>query len=193
MPLGCRGLERWLTVRNAIGVAGEHSANLLVVQLREPRGAQRDQQRSRLLPVGVIRRIEDLLRPDEAVEAKQVERAPDRRVEEDARLAAEPVGERREVGDSRVRDDELRVRIAIDYPRQVVRDRRQAAAAVDEDRDLPVGGELEDRGEALVVQQELLRPGMELDSLGAAVEHPCRLADRILREIQADEGDHPSV
>jgi hypothetical protein len=64
---------------------------------------------------------------------------------------------------------------------------------VDQDRDLPAGGELEDRGEPLVVQQELLRPGMELDPPRAAVEHPCRFADRILCEIQADEGNHPSV
>ena len=38
--LGPGRLERRLTVRDAIGVAGEHPANLLVVQLREPRGAQ---------------------------------------------------------------------------------------------------------------------------------------------------------
>jgi hypothetical protein len=60
-------------------------------------------------------------------------------------------------------------------------------------RSSALGGELEDRRESLVVQQELLRPWMKLDPFGAPVQHPYRFADRILREIQADEGDHPPV
>ena len=64
---------------------------------------------------------------------------------------------------------------------------------MDQDRDLAVGRELEDRGEALVVQEELLRARMELDSSRAAVQHSDRLADRVLREIEADERDHPPL
>ena len=39
VPFGCRRLDRRLAVRDAVGVARKHSANLLVVQLGQPRGA----------------------------------------------------------------------------------------------------------------------------------------------------------
>ena len=73
------------------------------------------------------------------------------------------------------------------------RDRRQAAAAVDQDRDVPLGGEREHRIEPLVREQELLRPGMELDPARAEVEAPLRLGDRVLGEVEAHEGDEPAV
>ena len=61
----------------------------VLVEAGEHRRAQRDQERARLLAVGVVRGVEDLLGRDEVVEVEQVDRAPDGGVEEDARLAAE--------------------------------------------------------------------------------------------------------
>jgi len=75
---------------------------------------------------------------------------------------------------------------------QIVCDRGQAASPVDQDRNVALGSEREDRREPLVVQQELLGPGMQLDSTRAAVEDARRLADRVLREVEADERDHPA-
>ena len=88
--------------------------------------------------------------------------------------------ERGEVGDAAVGDDQLGV-VALDELGQAVGDRRQAAAAVDQDRDAAVGGELEDRREPLVVQVELLRPRVQLDPARAGVEaarRPPRSAPR---------------
>ena len=64
---------------------------------------------------------------------------------------------------------------------------------MDQDRHLALGRELEDRREAVVVQEELLRAGMELDPARTEVDDSRRLADRILGEVEADERDHPSV
>ncbi len=100
-------------------------------------------------------------------------------------------GEPREVGDACVRDDQLRLRICVDEPLEVVGDRRQASTAVDEDRDAPFRGELEHRREARVVQEELLRARVELDAAGAEVEAARRLLDRSLVERKPDERDHP--
>ena len=75
----------------------------------------------------------------------------------------------------------------------MIGDRRQAAPSVDEDRHAPVRGQLEDRGEALVVQHEALRPSVELDPAGTAVEAARRLLDRLLRQVEADERDQPPV
>ena len=94
-----------------------------------------------------------------------------------------------EVGDARVRDDQLRVRVRVDEPVQAVRDRRQAAPAVDQDRHAPLGGDREDRREPLVVEQELLRARVQLDAAGAAVEAALGLLDRRLREVEPDERD----
>ncbi len=88
-------------------------------------------------------------------------------------------------------DDELRLGKALDEPREVVCDRRKPAAAVDEDGHTPVGGDLEDGREPLVVQEEPLGTRMELDPARAAVEAARRLLDRALREVEADEGDEP--
>ena len=68
---------------------------------------------------------------------------------------------------------------------EVVGDRRQAAAAVDEDRHPPLGREGEDRLEALVVQQEALGPRVELDPAGPDVETARRLLDRLRRRGRA--------
>jgi hypothetical protein len=85
------------------------------------------------------------------VQAEQVDRAPDGGVEEDSRHAREVAGQRAEVGDPAVGDDQLRAGVALDEPVQVVGDRRQAAPAVDQDRHTALGGELEDRRQPLVV------------------------------------------
>ena len=63
-------------------------------------------------------------------------------------LPGEVAGEPGEVGDARVGDDQLRLGVAVDEPREVVGDRRQAAAAVDQDRHAPLGRELEHRARA---------------------------------------------
>ena len=108
--------------------------------------------------------------------------------------------ERGEVGDAGVGDDQRRP-VAVDEPRERVRDRRQAAAAVDQDRHLPIGRQLEDRREPLVVEQEALRARVQLDAAGAEVEAARRLLDRPLGEVEPHErhqrpplaGAHASV
>ena len=164
----------------------------VVVEARDPGRAQREQERAGLLAVGVVRGVEHLLRRDEPEEVEEIERAPDRRVEEDARAAREAARECGEVGDAAVGDDQLRV-VALDEVGQLVGDRRQAAAAVDQDRDLAVGRELEHRREPLVVQMELLGARVQLDSARAGIEAARRLSDRILVQVEADERDEPPV
>ena len=88
-----------------------------------------------------------------------------------------------------MRDDELRLRVPVDDAAEVVRDRRQAAPAVDQHRHVPLGRKLEDRREPVVVEQELLGARMQLDSSRAAVEAADGLADRVFGEVQPDEGD----
>ena len=53
------------------------------------RRPERDEERRRLLAVRVVGGVDDLLGRDVAVEVEQVDRAPDRGVEEDARAAGE--------------------------------------------------------------------------------------------------------
>src|SRR5262249_47963377 len=69
----------------------------------------------------------------------------------------------------------------------------QAAAAVDEDRHLPFGRELEHGREPLVVQQELLRTRMELDPARAEIQAALRLLDRALAHVEAHERDQSTV
>src|SRR5581483_11096048 len=76
---------------------------------------------------------------------------------------------------------------------ELFRDRRQAAARVDEDRYAVLGRQGEDRREPLVVEQELLGTGMELDAARAEVEAPARLLDRPLVEREPNEGDEPPL
>ena len=102
-------------------------------------------------------------------------------------------GEPGEIGDAGVRDDQLRRRVCVDEAREVVGDRRQAAAAVDEDRYAPLGRDREHRREALVVEHELLRARVQLDAARAAIEAALGFVDRIFGQVEPDEGDHPPV
>ena len=92
-----------------------------------------------------------------------------------------------------MRHDQLRLGIPVDDAAEIVRDRRQPAAAVDQHRHLALGRELEDRRQPLVVEEKLLGAGMQLDPARAAVEAAFRLADRVLRQVEPDEGDQPSL
>ena len=89
LPVRRARLERRLAVGDPVRVAGEHVRSCVVVEPGDERGAQRDQERRRLLAVRVVGGVEHLLGRDEAVEVEQVDRAPDRGVEEDAGLAGE--------------------------------------------------------------------------------------------------------
>ena len=64
---------------------------------------------------------------------------------------------------------------------------------MDEDGNAALGGKREDRSEALVVQQELLRTGMELDPARSAIEAPDRLLDGLLTQIEAYERDEEAL
>ena len=176
--LGLRRLERRLAVGDAVRIAREQLDDLPFVEPRRACGAQRDQERLRLRAVRIVGRVEDLLGRDEAEEAQQVDRAPHGRVEEHARRTGEVTGEPGEIGDAGVRDDQLRVRVRVDEACEVVGDRRQAAATVDEDRHAPLGRDREDRCEPLVVEHELLRARVELDAARAEVEAALGLLDR---------------
>ena len=92
-----------------------------------------------------------------------------------------------------MRDDQLRFGVGVDEPVQAVGDRRQAATPVDQDRHATLRGDREDGREPLVVEQELLRPGMQLDAAGTAVEAALGLLDRSFREVEPDERDQASV
>ncbi len=114
---------------------------------------EREEERAELLAVRVVGRVDDLLGRHEAQQAEEVDRAPDGRVEEDAALAREAVGEIREVGDAGVGEDQLRAGVVVDELLEPGGDRRQAAAGVDEDRHVPLGREREDGNEPLVVRE----------------------------------------
>src|SRR6185437_13309943 len=103
-----RGLEWLFAVGDPGRSAGEHSAQVVLGETSERRRPQRDQQRARLLAVREVGGVDHLLGPYELEQAEQVDRAPDRGVEEDARLAAEVAGKLGQVGDTGVRDDQLR-------------------------------------------------------------------------------------
>ena len=74
-----------------------------------------------------------------------------------------------------------------------VGDRRQAAAAVDEDRDAALDGEREDRLEPGVSDRELLRARVQLDPAGAAVEAADSLVERLGFEIEPHERDKQAL
>ena len=76
----------------------------------------------------------------------------------------------RHVGDAGVGDDQRRLGVAVDERAQARGDRRQAAAAVDQDRHAALGGELEHRPEPLVGRVEALRARVQLDAARAGVE-----------------------
>ena len=83
--------------------------------------------------------------------------------------------------------------VRVDEPPQLVGDRRQPAAAVDEDRHAALGREREDRRQPLVVQLEALRARVELDPAGAEVEAASRLLERLLGQVEPDERDEAPV
>ena len=92
-----------------------------------------------------------------------------------------------------MRDDQRRFGIRLHEAIEVVRDRRQPAAPVDQDRDAPLRCELEHRGQPLVVQEEPLGPRVQLDPARTRVEAARRLLDRLLREVEAHERNQPST
>ena len=98
-----------------------------------------------------------------------------------------------EVGDAGVRDDQRRLRVAVDERAQAVGDRRQAAAAVDQDRHAVLGGDLEDRREPLVAGGELLGARVQLDAARAGSEAAARLLERRLVQVEPQERDQPPV
>ena len=192
-PVGSGRLPRVLAARDAACGAPEQVAQLVVVEAGGARGADRVQERARRPRVRVVGRVQHLLGRDQVEEAEQVDRAPDGRVEEDARPAAEAPGQPGQVGDAGMGDDQLRARIVVDEAREVIRDGRQPAAAVDQDRDAPLRGEREHGRQPLVVQHEALGARMELDPARAEVEAALGLLDRALRQVEADERDQPAL
>ena len=90
-------------------------------------------------------------------------------------------------------DDQLCRGIALDEPSQVVGDRRQPTAAVDQNRDRALRRQLEDGREPLVVQQEALGTRVELDSARACVEAARCFLDRRLGEVEPDERDQATA
>ena len=62
---------------------------------------------------------------------------------------------------------------------------------MDQDRDVALDREREDIVESLVAERELLSSGVKLDPAGAQIEAAPRLLDRILIEVEPDEGDDP--
>ena len=75
---------------------------------------------------------------------------------------------------------------------EMLGDRRQPAAAVDEDRHRALEREREDRLEPLVVERERLRARVELDPARAEVERAPRLLERARRQVEADERERAS-
>ncbi len=185
---GLRERSRGLAVRDASSRAAEHVAKLVLGEPGEPRRPQREQKGAGLLPVRIVGGVEHLARRDAREHVEEVDGAPDGGVEVHARAPGEALGERGEVGDSGMRDDERRFWVEVVQPPKVFGNRRQAAPAVDEDRHAALGGECEDGLEPLVVEQEALRPGVELDPARAVVERAGRFFDRLLGEIEAHEG-----
>ena len=82
---------------------------------------------------------------------------------------------------------------ALDEPREPGGDRRQPAAAVDQDRHAPLLGEREHGREPLVGRVEPLRARMELDPARAGVEAALRLLDRRLVQVEPHERDQPAA
>ena len=134
-----------VAVRDRERRSAEHAADLGLVEAREPRRAEREQELVRQAAVRVVGREQDLLRRHLAHQVEQVDDAPQRGVEEDAGHVREVACEAAEVGDAGVGDDQADVGVAVDERREVVADRRQAAAAVDQDRDVALDREREDR------------------------------------------------
>ena len=102
-------------------------------------------------------------------------------------MVDERAGDVLEVGDGGVGEDQLRVGVALDEVAQVVGDRRQAAARVDQDRHAPLGGELEHRVQPGLAEVEGLGAGVELDPARAGVEAALGLGDRRRGHVEPAE------
>src|SRR3972149_4044700 len=70
---------------------------------------------------------------------------------------------------------------------------RAARAAIPPAGEAPRGGEGEDRLEPLVVQEEALRAGVELDAARTAVEAAAPLVDGVLGQVESREGDEQAL
>ena len=174
-------------------VAAEHEAQLLVVEAGELGRPHGHEQRVRLAAVGVVGRVDDLLGRDLPVQVEQVDGAPDGRVEEDARDPAQPAGQTRHVGDPGVGDDQLDALVPADERLQVLGDRRQPAAAVDQDRHGALDREREDRPERSSSRANACDRGCELDPACAEVEDARRLLERPLGEVEPHERDETAA
>ena len=98
-----------------------------------------------------------------------------------------------EVGDCGMGEDELRLGVVLDESPQVIGDRRQTAAGVDQDRHAPLCGQPEHRVEPALAEVELLRPGVQLDAARAPVEAALGLGDRLRGEVEPAERDERPV
>ena len=94
-----------------------------------------------------------------------------------------------EIGDAGVSDDQLHSLVAFDELGEVVADRRQPAASVDQDRDVALDCNLEDGIQSFISHRELLGAWMKLDSAGTEVEAAPCLLDRPLVEVEPHERD----
>ena len=96
-----------------------------------------------------------------------------------------------EVGDAGVGDDQPDVGVAVDERREVVADRRQAAAAVDQDRDVALDREREDASSRSSPSENFCARGWSLIPRAPRSRQRGRLLDRPLVEVEADERDDP--
>ena len=143
--------------------------------------------------VGCVARERDLLGRDRRKERAQVRVRPDGRVVEHVGVVEERPPDVLEVGDGRVRQDELGLRVVLDEVLEVLRDRRQAAPGMDQDRHAPLGGEPEHRIEPALAEIEFLCPRVQLDPLRPVVEAAGGLGDRIGGQVEPAEGDERAV
>ena len=187
-------LERLLAVGDPVRVAGEHVADpVVVVARRRARCAARSAASSAAGRTGSRTRTAPApARPGGRSRAGRSGSRPRCRRRRPSCPARRRISVA-EVGDAGVGDDQLRVRVAVDEAREVGGDRRQAAAAVDQDRHPPLGRDREDGREPLVVQQEPLRARVELDPPRAEVEAALGLLDRALGQVEADERDEAAL
>ena len=151
-PFGAVSVRQRRAVRDRERGAAEHPADLGLVEARELCRAEREQELVRRAAVGIVGREQDLLRRHLAHQVEQVDDAPQGGVEEHAGHVGEVAGEPAEVGDAGVGDDQADVGVAVDERGEVIADRRQPAAAVDQDRDVALDRESKDRVEALVAE-----------------------------------------
>ena len=107
-------------------------------------------------------------------------------------MVEQRAGDVLEVGDRGVGQDQLRVRMALDQVAQVVGDRGQAAAGVDQDGHAPLGRDAEHRVQGALAEVEGLGARMQLDAAGAGVERALGLLDRPLGQVEpAERDEHP--